>query len=97
LFDDIKGRTIEPVNQGRIAGRYWRRGSLNLVLYSDDARGRAALKIKEGGVLAGIEVAEKIFSMSEPGATFRKFKSDGEDMYPGDIAFDSGSLLSTRS
>lgn len=35
-----------------------------------DLKGKAVLKIKEEGVLAGVSVAEKIFRQLEPGSSF---------------------------
>jgi nicotinate-nucleotide pyrophosphorylase (carboxylating) len=53
-----------------------------------DAKGKAVLKIKEAGVLAGITVAETIFKKREPNCLFTAYKSDGEPMEPGEIAFE---------
>lgn len=55
---------------------------------SPEATGKAVLKIKEDGVLAGVEVAEKIFSWVEPDIKFTPFKKDGENMHAGDTAFE---------
>lgn len=52
-----------------------------------DANGKAQLKIKEDGVLAGVSVAEKIFRQLEPGASLEVFKQDGDNMKYGDVAF----------
>ena len=53
-----------------------------------DKRGRAILKIKEDGILAGIKVAEKIFRHIEPEILFNSFKADGEEMQAGETAFE---------
>ena len=45
-----------------------------------DAKGKAVLKIKQDGILAGIEVAEKIFEYKQPGSVFTAFKKDGDKM-----------------
>ena len=45
-----------------------------------DAKGKAVLKIKQDGILAGMEVAEKIFEYKEPGSVFTAFKNDGDEM-----------------
>lgn len=55
---------------------------------SPDAKGKAVLLIKQSGILAGVSVAEKIFSWKEPTANFVFFKKDGEDMQPGEKAFE---------
>ena len=51
------------------------------------ARGKAVLKIKEEGVLAGVAVAEKIFRLIQPDIVFTLDKNDGEPMAYGDTAF----------
>jgi len=58
-----------------------------LAVIPADTRGKAVLKIKQEGILAGAEIAEKIFQYREPTAVFRAFKRDGEAMLPGDLAF----------
>lgn len=50
-------------------------------------QGKAVLKIKEAGILAGIDVAKKIFNYLEPGIEFIAFKKDGDKMQIGEIAF----------
>ncbi|MEP7256776.1 MAG: carboxylating nicotinate-nucleotide diphosphorylase [Flavitalea sp.] len=51
------------------------------------ARGKAVLKIKQEGILAGMSVAEKIFAFQDPSSVFSPFKKDGDPMKNGDIAF----------
>lgn len=58
-----------------------------LAVISAEARGKAVLKIKQDGILAGVEVAEKIFRYVEPGVVFQELKKDGDLMNSGDIAF----------
>ena len=53
-----------------------------------DETGRAVLKIKEDGVLAGVDVAKAIFQYKEPGSKFTVFKNDGEQMKVGEKAFE---------
>lgn len=52
------------------------------------AKGRAVLKIKQDGILAGMEVAEEIFRYKEPGIVFTAFKKDGEPMHSCEKAFE---------
>ena len=52
------------------------------------ATGKAILKIKQDGILAGMEVAEKIFRYKQPNVVFEKFKNDGDPMVYGEIAFE---------
>jgi nicotinate-nucleotide pyrophosphorylase (carboxylating) len=60
-----------------------------------DARGRAILKIKDEGVLAGVAVAEKIFHMLEPGSVLHIYRKDGDVMVKGDIAFEVSASIHT--
>lgn len=53
-----------------------------------DAKGKAVLKIKHDGILAGVAVAEKIFIYKEPAAVFTAFKKDGDEMKYGEKAFE---------
>lgn len=50
-------------------------------------KGRAVLRIKHQGVLAGIQVAEKIFRLVEPDVHFHQHKQDGQHMQNGETAF----------
>ena len=53
-----------------------------------DAKGKAILKIKQDGILAGMEVAKKIFEYKEPGSVFTAYKKDGDKMVFGEKAFE---------
>jgi nicotinate-nucleotide pyrophosphorylase (carboxylating) len=53
-----------------------------------DTKGKAVLKIKEDGVLAGVKVAEKIFRHMQPDVIFTAYKKDGDVMKYGETAFD---------
>jgi nicotinate-nucleotide pyrophosphorylase (carboxylating) len=52
-----------------------------------EARGKAVLHIKQDGILAGMEIAEKILKMVEPDARFTAYKQDGDVMRDGEEAF----------
>jgi nicotinate-nucleotide pyrophosphorylase (carboxylating) len=58
-------------------------------------QGKAVLKIKQDGILAGIKVAERIFQLVEPSAIFNAKKVDGDPMVIGEIAFDVTAKVST--
>jgi nicotinate-nucleotide pyrophosphorylase (carboxylating) len=60
-----------------------------------DVKGKAILKIKQNGVLAGVDVAEKIFRYKKPNCNFIRHKSDGEEMKAGEIAFEVETLVHT--
>jgi nicotinate-nucleotide pyrophosphorylase (carboxylating) len=60
-----------------------------------DAKGKAVLKIKEDGVLAGLEVAGKIFAYKEKHSVFTAFKKDGDRMEFGEKAFEIAASVHT--
>lgn len=60
-----------------------------------NAKGRAILKIKEEGVLAGIKVAEEIFKFQQPNVKFTAHKNDGDVMQIGEHAFEVEALVHT--
>jgi len=59
------------------------------------ARGKAVLKIKQEGILAGVEVAEKIFHYKDPEAAFNTLKKDAEVMKAGEMAFEVEASIHT--
>lgn len=50
--------------------------------------GKAQLKIKADGILAGIKVAQEIFHFIQPDSKVTLFKNDGDVMKNGEIAFE---------
>ncbi|WP_298063811.1 carboxylating nicotinate-nucleotide diphosphorylase [uncultured Rikenella sp.] len=50
-------------------------------------RGRMKLLIKQAGVLAGVEIAERVFRRLDPTVTLEHILRDGDRVQPGDIAF----------
>ncbi len=50
--------------------------------------GVAKLKVKQDGILAGMEVAKAVFMQMQPDAVFTAFKTDGEAMQYGEIAYE---------
>ncbi len=59
------------------------------------AQGKAILKIKQSGILAGVEVASKIFQLVDPKVVFTALKKDGDVMTTGELAFEvKGSIHS---
>jgi len=62
---------------------------------SNDAKGKAVLKIKQDGVLAGLEVAREIFLYKEPSSKFTAFKKDGDEVKNGGVAFEVYSTIQT--
>ena len=59
------------------------------------AMGKSRLIIKATGVLAGVEVAKRIFAAFDPDLKMTQYLNDGDEVKPGDIAFDvEGKVLS---
>lgn len=52
-----------------------------------DAMGRSRLIIKEKGILAGVDIAEKVLHKVDPTIKIEVFIKDGAEVNPGDIAF----------
>ena len=52
-----------------------------------DAMGASQLIIKEDGVLAGVEVAKRVFHAFDPELKMTQFLHDGDKVKVGDIAF----------
>lgn len=59
----------------------------SLASIPSDASGKAVLKIKEKGVLAGIEVAKSLFAFVDGKLLMEIQINDGEQIIPGDIAY----------
>lgn len=53
-----------------------------------DSRSKAILRVKDYGVIAGVELAEKILKHLDPTATFTIHKTDGTDVVFGQTAFE---------
>lgn len=60
-----------------------------------EAKGKAVLKIKQEGILAGVEIAEKIFSYKDDQSIFNVYKKDGETMKAGEMAFEVEAYIHT--
>lgn len=53
----------------------------------EDAMGKSKLLVKEEGILAGVEMARKVFNKFDPTMTMQVFIKDGAHVKPGDVAF----------
>jgi nicotinate-nucleotide pyrophosphorylase (carboxylating) len=60
-----------------------------------EKKGKAILKIKENGIIAGIDIAQQIFTFIEPTSTFRSYSTDGAKVKIGEIAFDVEASIHT--
>ena len=91
LDEIIKNALLEDIGEGDHS---------TLACVPKDAKGTAKLLVKEDGILAGIEVAKRIYEMYDPTLEIQFFKKDGDTIQKGEIAFTvhglSQSILSTE-
>jgi nicotinate-nucleotide pyrophosphorylase (carboxylating) len=60
-----------------------------------DSRSRAIILAKENGILAGMDVARRVFEKIDPGVEFKKEKNDGQKFCDGEtLAVIQGSSIS---
>lgn len=52
-----------------------------------EAEGAQKLQVKEAGILAGVEIARRIFNTFDPTLKMEVFIHDGAEVKPGDVAF----------
>ncbi len=86
LYTLIDAALIEDIGEGDHS---------TLACIPATARGKAELKIKDSGILAGVEIARQSFLYKDPEAVFTANKKDGELMQEGQIAFTVESYIST--
>jgi len=60
-----------------------------------EAKGKAVLKIKEDGILAGMETVQMIFEYKDKSSVFVAFKKDGDVMKAGEKAFEISASIHT--
>lgn len=82
----IKHALIEDIQDG---------DHTSLATIPSNAKGKAKLLVKESGVLAGLNVARKVFQQVDKSIKFTQFLQDGDQIKVGDIAFEvSGNSIS---
>ena len=57
--------------------------------------GKAILKIKDDGILAGVDIAHRIFSHVESAVSFAAFKKDGDAIQNGETGFEISGHIHT--
>ncbi len=66
----------------------------------ENGKGVARLLVKDEGIIAGVELAERIFKTFDPNLEIEVFIKDGQHVKPGDVAFivkgASRSILTTE-
>lgn len=87
----LKNALIEDIGSGDHS---------TLSCIAPDSKGSANLIAKEKGVLAGMDIVQKLFSIYDPNLTIEALKKDGETFEIGEILFivkgPSRSILSTE-
>lgn len=79
LIDDIITRAlVEDLGDG---------DHTSLACIPADAQGKARLLVKEPGIIAGIEIARRVFEKVDKKTIFTQILDDGDIINPGDIAF----------
>ncbi len=86
LYNLIANALLEDIGDGDHS---------TLSVIPKDKKGKAVLKIKQDGVLAGVAVAEKIFRQVEPDIEFTAFMQDGDTMKNGEKAFEVSATVHT--
>lgn len=79
--------TIEHLVELAIAEDQGNGDHTSLACIPKDAENKALLLVKENGILAGVEIAEKIFKKIDSGLKTEVYKKDGDVVVKGDIAF----------
>jgi len=91
LDEIIRNALLEDIGEGDFS---------TLSCVPKEAKGSAQLIVKENGVLAGIEVAKRIYEIYDPSLSLEVLKFDGDSVKKGDIAFrvagSSQSILTTE-
>ena len=59
----------------------------SLSCISDTAQGRAKLLVKDNGILAGVEVAKRVFEIMDPNLQIDIMMTDGQEIKKGDVVF----------
>lgn len=71
-----------------------------LACVPENGVGAAKLLVKDNGVLAGMDLAKRIYELYDPSLNFKAFLKDGDRVKVGDVAFEvsgsSRSILSTE-
>ncbi|MGI6413330.1 MAG: carboxylating nicotinate-nucleotide diphosphorylase [Syntrophomonadaceae bacterium] len=76
-IDDLIKRALEEdIGHGDIT-------TINLV--NQDLNATGAFIAKSPGVIAGIDICEKVFTFLEPNVVFKRYKQDGDGVVTGDI------------
>jgi nicotinate-nucleotide pyrophosphorylase (carboxylating) len=86
LDDYLSAEQLDAIIGAALAEDVGRGDVTTEALLPPDLPGRASLLVKEAGVLAGIDIAGRVFRMVDPSLKIEVLIKDGTAVRPGDIA-----------
>jgi nicotinate-nucleotide pyrophosphorylase (carboxylating) len=87
--------TIDEIIQAAFAEDIGDGDHTSLACIDADKTGKAKLLVKEKGIIAGVELAKKIFEFADKNLAVQVFINDGNEINSGDVVLEvSGSELS---
>ena len=86
LSDYLSPAQLDSIIEAALTEDTGRGDVTSEALLPPDLSGRASLMVKEPGVLAGIEVAARVFRKLDPSLRVKTHIRDGTTVQPGDIA-----------
>lgn len=91
----MKGQTIDSVIDAALQEDLPQGDITSENIIPVDSRSRAIILAKENGILAGLDVARRVFGKIDPGVEFEKEKNDGQNFSKGErLALLQGSSIS---
>jgi len=80
--------TLDQIIRSAIAEDLGEGDHTSIATIPEEVNGTAKLILKENGILCGIPVAEKIFTITDSGLEMKILLHDGDPVKKGDIAFE---------
>jgi nicotinate-nucleotide pyrophosphorylase (carboxylating) len=91
----MKGQTIDSIIDVALREDMPQGDITSENIIAVDSRSRAIILAKENGILAGLDVARRVFEKIDPGVEFKKEKNDGQKFCDGEtLAVLQGSSIS---
>ncbi len=91
----MKGKTVDPIIEAALQEDMPQGDITSESIIPEDSRSRANIIAKEEGILAGIDVASRVFEKIDPSIQFQKEKEDGQQFNKGEtLATLEGSSIS---
>ncbi len=91
----MKGKTIDPIIEAALQEDLPQGDITSESIIPDGSRSRAIILAKEDGILAGMDVASRVFEKIDPDVEFKREKDDGQKFSKGEtLAELEGSSIS---